>query len=84
MESPAYLVVFAEVGAWEPVAFNHVAEASEESERNISPEDGSQHVEPRVGRAHDLIVRMVRESFVRKKVWECLLERNDSVLHQRK
>ena len=52
------LVILTEVSAREPMAFNHVAKASEESEGNVSPEDGSHKVEPRVNWSHNLIVWM--------------------------
>ena len=52
------LVILTKVSAWEPVTFNHVAKASEESESDVSPEDGSHEVEPRVNWSHDLIVWM--------------------------
>ena len=52
------LVILTEVSAWEPVSLNHVAKASEESESDVSPEDGSHEVEPRVNWSHDLIVWM--------------------------
>ena len=65
-----------------PMAVNHVVEETAHSHEHVSPEDGSHHVEPRVCWAQYLVVGVVREALVRCHVGECLLESNDTVLHQ--
>ena len=65
-----------------PMAVNHVVEETTHTHEHVSPEDGSDHVEPRVSWAQNLVVGMVREALVRCHIWECLCESNVAVLHQ--
>jgi len=66
-----------------PVTINHVVKEPSHTECDVGPENGAQHVEPAIERAHDFVVRVRGEaSLVRSHVGESLLESDDSVLHE--
>ena len=65
-----------------PVALNHKVQELSHSVSDVSPEHGSQQVEVRVNRAHNLVVGVVREALISGHVREGLLEGDDTVLHQ--
>lgn len=66
-----------------PVAVNHEVEEARHAERDVSPEDGTQQVEPAVDGSEDLVVRVrAKATLVRCDIWESLLELSDSMLHQ--
>ena len=66
------------------VAIDHEVQEAGHACTNVSPKDWAQHIEPRVGRTHDFVVRVSREALVGCHVGECFLERNDSMLHKGK
>ena len=64
------------------MAIDHEVQEAGHACANVSPEDRAQHVEPRIGRTHDFIVRVSGEALVGRHVGESFLEGNNSMLHK--
>ena len=65
-----------------PVLQDHGAHNLGHAQEDVGPEDGADHVEPRVYGSHDFVVGVMAETLVGCKVRECLSEGNKSVLHE--
>ncbi len=65
-----------------PMSMDHVVEEPRHSGEDVRPEDGAQHVEPRVTWAHDFVVGVSREALVGSHVGERLLEGDNAMLHE--
>lgn len=65
-----------------PVLNDHGSHNLGHSHENVGPEDGADKVEPRVKWAHQLVVRVMRESLVRCQIREGLNEAHEGVLHE--
>ena len=65
-----------------PMSLGHPPGGSGQTVCDIGPENWSKEIEPGVERTHKLVVWMSTEAFVSQKIWECVLELINSMLHQ--
>ncbi len=67
-----------------PVLQDHGAHNLSHAHEQVGPEDGADHVEPRVHGSHYFVVGVVAETLVGGQVREGFCEGHESVLHEPK